>query len=435
MGHESPTPSPLDFEDIRRERNGRRQQNETRAKERLAGIGIDLPKSNRSLHVQDPLDNVTDRGPTAFNQTGFRSPTDQDEGLTQSGVPKQQPDPLDSLPGFGRGLVGFLRDIREGTVKNVPSVLKPVALPLVKAGQGVLAGMEWGGNVAETIAPYAVEKVQHFIPGRQELETKVAERQKSGQSRAEAIRSSWAETNLEAPFKIPFWKTAFTPNGSIQVDFQDVIEVGFDPIELALLFGTGGTSTGAGLLGAAARKTSIQSGLKTAVGQSLGVRGARSVGRTAATVPGFTAQELRTGFAGSREAIGSVPSAIREETGAVVDMVSGRAGEKRRADIVNYPIDQETIAKLIPLEEQMEQVFSKNWRWDNLVSKIPEAIRGTENTRRYKLILGVGENTYERIARLFDPSALVGNDDIAKSAVIWLNSTARLSSSLGNSVA
>lgn len=428
-------PSPLDFEDIREQRNERVKQLTEKATARLRGVGIERPKSTTSLRKSDPLDNFTVDAPTSLEQTGYRSPNDP-EGITQSGIPKKA-DELDNLPSFGRGLVGALRDVREGTVKNVPGFLKPLALPFVKAGQGALAGMEWGANVAETVAPYVVEQIQHVMPGRQELERRVSERQKTGQSRAEAVRAAWDETNLEAPFEIPFWTTAFTPNGSIQVDFQDVIEVGLDPIELALLFGTGGTSTGLGVVGALARKTSTKAGLRTAVAESLGVRGSKALSRKASQVPGFVSQEIRTGAAGSREALSSIPSAVRSEVDAVGDMVSGRGAEKRRASILDMDADPAvtpTIAQLLPTEEIAEQAFTKNWRFDTLLNKVPEWIRGGDNTARYKAVLGMGDQTFNRIIRLADPSSVVGNDVVSKANVLYLNMAARLGNSVSTSL-
>jgi hypothetical protein len=173
--------------------------------------GVDAERPFSTLPIQEPepvLGNFTDVQPTHFNQVGVAAPNDP--GVTED----------KELPSFGRGLVGAFKDVREGTVKNVPAILRPLAFPLVKAGQGFLAASEWGGNVAETVAPHIVDPIQRVLPGQQSFERLVDEQVQKGIPRSKALRKAWEDHHgtWELPFKIPFATTAFTPEGSITLD-------------------------------------------------------------------------------------------------------------------------------------------------------------------------------------------------------------------------
>ena len=412
------TPTPLDFEQISAERQERIKRLGLEESKNAAQLDAERPFSTLNLKEPDPLSGFTDVPPTGFDQTGITAPN-----------------PLDELPSFGRGAIGAISDVRQGTVKNVPSLLRPLAFPLVKAGQGVLAGLEWSGNVAETVAPHVVEKVQHIIPGRQELERVVAEKKATGLSRAQAVRSAWEDTNLEAPFKIPFPTTAFTPAGSITLDFQDIIEVGFDPVELILTFGTGGLGSGAGVIGAVSGKQTVAAGLKTAVAQSVGVRGSRNIAGRAVGTGRFIGDEIRTGASGTRGAIAGLPSAGEVLSGvksSTADILHPNKALEKRVENIRHFEEPDTLAPgLLAEEDLIEQISTKDWRFENMLNKVPEIIRGAENTRRYKMISGLGEQTYDRIIRLADPSAVVGDNKVARASVIRENVVARMSQQIG----
>lgn len=187
--------------------------------------------------------------------------------------PIAEADEQDENPFGAVGLANVLGDVREGDTSGIENpALRAVATPLVKAGQGALAALEWSGNVGQTAAKHVTYNAQRYIPGRQELEQVVLKKMQRGMTYSQAVNEAWEETHLEL-LTIPFFTTALTPNGSITLDAQDLIAAGFDPIELALTFGTGGLSTPA--------RGILKGNVKQAVGQSVGVRAGKAAGRGA----------------------------------------------------------------------------------------------------------------------------------------------------------
>jgi hypothetical protein len=416
-------PSPLDFESIGTERQAKIKEVQDK---NARDLKVETSNMFAALEVKkptpapDPLRNFTQTPPTGFSQLGVQAPkTDSDPEL------------------FGHGLVGALSDISEGSVENVPTLLKPFAYPFVKAGQGILAGMEWSDEMGEKYIPNVVEQVQNLIPGQQKLERLVAEKRKDGLSQSKALKAAWEDHHgtWELPFKLPFFTTAFTPNGSITIDFQDVIEAGLNPVDLALMFGTGGWSTGTGIAASAIGRRSVGAGLKTAVGQSIGVRGIK-----AGTTKGFSGLskipgELASGGAGTRSAIAGLPTpnqVMHNATETVSDVLHPeKAYEKRAEQVHNAPVPDTVAPGVIAEEDHIRQITTKDWRFDNVLNKVPEMIRGAETTRRYKAISGMGQQTYDRIIKLADPSSVIGDNKIAKGSVIRENVAARMSQQVG----
>ncbi len=408
-------PTPLDFEAIGAERQAKIKAIQDKNAQAGTSKYLDANPADTfsTLPVKKPeaTDGFTATPPTGINQLGVQAPKEH----------------------FGSGALKALGDVREGTVKNVPTLLRPFAFPLVKAGQGVLAGLEWSGNVAETIAPHAVDAVQKALPGTQKMERLVAENKQAGLSHSKAVRKAWEDHHgtYELPFKIPFATTAFTPDGSITLDFQDVIEAGFDPIDLALTFATGGFSKGTGLAAAAVGRQSAAAGLKVGVTESIGARGIRNIASKSAKIPG----EVASGGAGTRAAIAGLPSpsdVIHGARESVSDVLHpNKAYEKRQSQIAHAPEPDDLAPGLIAEEEHIEQITTKDWRFDNVLNKIPEMIRGKETTRRYQAISGLGQQTYDRIIKLADPSAVIGENGVAKASVIRENAAARLAQQIG----
>lgn len=414
-------PSPLDFESIGAERQEKIKAVESKNTRTLndRAFNADPNDTFSTLNVNKPtaFDNFTSTPPTGFDQVGVAAPSEH----------------------FGSGAVKVLGDVRQGTVKDIPALLRPLAFPFYKAGQGVLAGLEWSGNVATTIAPHAIEQVQNFIPGQQKLERLVAEKRAAGLSQSQAIRSAWEDHHgtWELPFKIPFATTAFTPSGSITIDFQDVIETGFNPIDLALTFGTGGFGKGAGIAHTVLGRTnqSVGAGLKIAVAESVGVRGIKGAASYTSRGVREIPNEIRTGGAGTRSAIAGLPSPssvihnIQETANDILH--PNQAYEKRAAEIRNYTELNSLAPGVLAQEDMIEQISTKDWRFENLLNKIPQMIRGAETSNRYKAISGMGQQTYDRIIKLADPSAVIGDNDIARASVMRENIAARMANQVG----
>jgi len=418
--------TPLDFEKIDAERNQKiRDLQLFPPSTVLAGDAAqDNTFSTLGVKKPDPYANFTATPPTGMNQVGVPAPPSADAANVGSGH-------------FGGGALKVLGDVRQGTVKDIPALLRPLAFPFYKAGQGVLAGLEWSGNVATTATPHVVEQIQHYIPGQQNFERIVDEKRAAGLSQSQAVRSAWEDHHgtWELPFKIPFATTAFTPSGSITLDFQDVIETGFNPVDLALTFGTGGFGKGAGIAAAAVGRQSVGAGLKVAVAESIGVRGIKAT--TSYTRRGLREipSEIKSGGAGTRAAFANLPSpsSVLYNTRETVSDVlhPSQAYEKRQAAIRNAPVPDSLAPGLLAQEDLIEQISTKDWRFENVLNKIPQLIRGEEGSRRYKAISGMGQQTYDRIIKLADPSAVVGDNEIARTAVMRENIAARLANQIG----
>jgi hypothetical protein len=419
-------PTPLDFESIGADRQAKIKELEGKNTRTLNDRAFNAGASNTfsTLDVKKPtaFDNFTPIPPTGVNQIGIAAPPSADAASPEH---------------FGAGALKVLGDVRQGTVKDVTPLLRPLAFPFYKAGQGILAGLEWSGNVATTATPHVVEQIQNFIPGQQKLERLVSEKRAAGLSQSQAVRSAWEDHHgtWELPFKIPFATTAFTPSGSITLDFQDVIETGFNPVDLALTFGTGGFGKGAGIAAVAVGRQSAGAGLKMAVAESIGVRGIK--GTASYTRKGLREipSEIRSGGAGTRSAIAGLPSPssiINNTTETISDVVHPQqAYEKRQAGIRNAPVPHTIAPGLLAQEDVIEQISTKDWRFENILNKIPQLISGKEGSRRYKAISGMGQQTYDRIIKLADPSAVIGDNDIARASVIREASAARLANTVG----
>ena len=146
--------TPLDFEKIDAERSQKIKDLQLFPPSTvLAGDAAqDNTFSTLGVKKPDPYANFTAIPPTGMNQVGVPAPPSADAASPEH---------------FGGGALKVLGDIRQGTVKDIPALLRPLAFPFYKAGQGVLAGLEWSGNVATTAMPHAVEQVQRYIPGYQ----------------------------------------------------------------------------------------------------------------------------------------------------------------------------------------------------------------------------------------------------------------------------
>jgi len=60
----------------------------------------------------------------------------------------------------------------------------------------------------------------------------------------DALDAAFRRAGREGGVRIPFATTALTPEGSITVNWEDVIAAGFDPIDLALTVASGGVGKG-----------------------------------------------------------------------------------------------------------------------------------------------------------------------------------------------
>ncbi len=252
--------------------------------ERRKGL-VDFERRQDERRHKREQENTVAAGPKPPADDLFNLPDKRDQfdllfGNVEDSRPLADQEDAGGTPFGAVALSNVLGDVREGNTGGIDNIfLRAVATPFVKAGQGALAALEWSGNVGQTAAKHVTYNAQRYISGRQELENLVQDKMRAGASYSRALNEAWEETNLEL-LTIPFFTTALTPQGSITLDAQDLIAAGFDPIELALTFGTGGLGSGAGLIAAATGK-GVKTGLKTAVGQSIGFRGARALGRGA----------------------------------------------------------------------------------------------------------------------------------------------------------
>lgn len=201
----------------------------------------------------------------------------QSEELALSAFPEIQPTVLpdeDSPPArkklWGQSIADAIAGMADGTAA------KKHGNPLLNIGTGVFKALEVSGNIATSIARPVIFGAQNYLlPGQQDLQRVTNQLRESGLSWGEALNRAYEETNLEGP-TIPFFTTAFTPNGSITIDFEDVIEAGFDPIDLALTLATGGLGKAASVTA----KQGVKAGLRTAAVESHGARLGRSAART-----------------------------------------------------------------------------------------------------------------------------------------------------------
>jgi len=211
--------------------------------------------------------------------------------------PLDQPAEDEDLPFGARALGNFFSAVSRGDTSGInlggpidflEKPLEVVAKPFAVAGQGTLKVLEKSSEIGNLAASHVTNSVQQLMPGQQELERLVSQKRGQGMSHSDALEEAWEEISLGS-LSVPFFRTALTPHGSITVGFKDVIAAGFDPVELALMFGTGGFSKALGVRGVIMRsgKESTGQALKTAVSQSIGVRGSRAIGRGVKGAPRF----------------------------------------------------------------------------------------------------------------------------------------------------
>lgn len=265
------TASPFDVVDVREER--RAKHNEWLDRQSVKKAAND---EAAKLALNPAVEKVDESNPVDGFFGGQQEISPFDVSEQQPTYSRASADGEDDggSPFGAEALANVLGDVRKGDTSGINNAaLRAVSTPFVKAGQGALAGLEWSGNVGQTAAMHVTYNAQRYVPGRQELEGLVTEKMRGGKSYGKAVNEAWEETNLEL-LTIPFFTTALTPNGSITLDAQDIIATGFDPIELALTFGTGGLGSGGGVLRGA---------VKEAVGQSVGVKGGRRIGRASKT--------------------------------------------------------------------------------------------------------------------------------------------------------
>ena len=244
---------PLDVEDLVRERRDRLAMAQGKIEDRAQRLELDPPRE--SARIVRP----------------------QSEELALSAFPDLQPTvlPDEDAPAarkklFGQSIATAMAEMADGTAAAKHGN------PLLNIGTGIFKAFEVSGNIASSIARPVIFGAQNFvIPGQQDLQRKTNQLRESGLSWGQALNRAYEETNLEGP-TIPFFTTAFTPNGSITIDFEDVIEAGFDPIDLALTLSTGGIGKGLSVAG----KQGLKAGLRTAAVESTGARLGRAAGRT-----------------------------------------------------------------------------------------------------------------------------------------------------------
>lgn len=220
-------PTPLDFDDLRR----RRQQ----AVEAATQRAIDLRKRiqfERPPLVLPPPDLDPLAGMPEAPAGAMVAPQDEPFG---TGVLKgvgaaarflNQPTPLDR----------FLPKPTVGSPEESRGSLNPV--------RAVTGLMGTSGRVFARVGTGLTAVVQKAIPGRQEIERLVDEGIASGMSYIDSLDTALTGASREGGVSVPFFRTALTPKGSITVDWEDVAAAGLDPIDLALLVGTGGAASG-----------------------------------------------------------------------------------------------------------------------------------------------------------------------------------------------
>lgn len=352
----------VNFDDLRRQR----QERLARARSQLAA---------RADRV---------RGRTQ-STPGIVRPQTEEEAL--SGFPELQvtptPDvnePLESparTKMWGQSVVDHFAKVSEGTAAKEAI---PVDKPVVYATQGLFNVMDWSGDVAKSIARPVLFGAQNWlVPGQQAFQRSVNEKRAAGMSFGESLNQAYEETNLEGP-TIPFFTTAFTPNGSVTIDFEDVIEVGFDPVDLAITLGTGGVGKGITTAASVSAKQGTRSGIRSGV---------------------------QTAVAGSRGA-GLARSGSNTVRNMIDDPLSTVTVPRRRnlLENVNPLADvKPRIAARLPSVSKMEEVSFRQKSGTRVIQKV-------KNVPLMNRIIGTKPAQFA--ARLADPSQTVGDSVAAR---------------------
>jgi hypothetical protein len=304
------TTSPLSFEDIRQ----RRREAVAAATARTIQKRKEAPR--RSLSLAPPPADLFESMPSGTANVitslappplGGFVPPDAETAL----VPAPQDEPFGS--GVVRGVANTARFLNrrlpwEQERPEAPFGLEPTMNPIRLGSQ--LIGLS--GRLGQRAATQVIAGSQKYlIPGRQELETLLDEELAGGKGYVDALDSAFRRAGREGGVRIPFARTAVTPEGSITVDWEDVIAAGFDPIDLALTVGTGGASKavkGTGRVLDAARK-----GLAPV--EAAGRRKAPLAAQPATTrrvvgeVPDLGKLQLQT-FGGTQKGLGKMVNAV-----------------------------------------------------------------------------------------------------------------------------
>ena len=283
------------YDDLREERRRRLADSQARAQASQNNRAVTVARPSRPTR-HDMFPNLPVAEP--FNLDNLFPSADPNIAVNPDLNPSlDQPAEDKDLPFGTQALGNFFSAVSRGDTSGIDlggpidfleKPLEAVAKPFAVVGQGALKVLETGSDIGHYGASNVTNMVQQLMPGQQELERLVSERRAQGMSYSDALEESWEEISLGS-LSVPFFRTALTPEGSITIGFKDVIAAGFDPVELALIFGTGGFSAGLGLRGIAtlSGKETLRQGLKTAVSQSVGVRGGRALGRGVVAGPRF----------------------------------------------------------------------------------------------------------------------------------------------------
>ena len=281
------TPGPMTYQSLKQDRQRRLEEAEKDAERRRQALALQPMAVPPALNL-DPFGQFPERSdPVDRSILGSLPETIQ----------------ADEKPPWGATAFGnAMADIREGTVKGLPGWLKPVLYVPMQVARGGLVAMEAAGKVAEEGASRATWAVQRtLIPGVQEFEQVVQEKRAKGLNFSEAVEEGWNEVSLEA-FSVPFFRTFLTPEGSITVDWKDVIEVGFNPIDLAAATLTGGLGAGVRATLAVGVKQGMRAMLTRGTAEGLKIAARQSVlGKTGSAL---TSQGIR---AAARTAITETP--------------------------------------------------------------------------------------------------------------------------------
>lgn len=234
--------TPLDFDDIRR----RRQEAIAAAEARLIEFQKTRPVPTPvATPPADPFEGL------GVRQTGTARLITGQAPTAPQGFVDAPPEPALATPsepfgsGVARGVMGAARALNrrlpfegEATPQNSPFGLEPSLNPIRMATSAI--GLS--GRVGQRAATQAIAGIQKVIPGRQELEALVDEEIASGKGYIDALDSAFTRAGRSGGLRVPFARTALTPEGSITVNWEDVVAAGFDPIDLALTVGTGGVA-------------------------------------------------------------------------------------------------------------------------------------------------------------------------------------------------
>lgn len=406
------TPGAMTYQSLREQREKRLKDAEDEARRRRQRIALEPPHVPSMLDFErlDPFSQIAERSdPLDRSILGSLPETIQE----------------DEKPPWGATAFGnAMSDIREGTVKGLPGWLKPVLYVPMQIARGGLVAMEASGNVAEEAASRATWAVQRtLIPGVQEFEQVVQEKRLKGMGFSEAVEDGWNEVSLEA-FSVPFFRTFLTPEGSITVDWKDVIEVGFNPIDLAAATLTGGLGAGVKATLAVGVKQGMKAMLTRGTAEGLKVAARQSVLGKAGSA--LTSQGIR---AAVRTAVAETPGwagpgLLRDATKTGVS-IARRAphyiGDPRtawaRRTVGAAERGETSVARIVPWGPSSEMA-------ESIVDKLGSSTAGqigqmAEGARK---IAGVVPNPVARgiakVVKAWSPAAVAGEDVAARATAV-----------------